>query len=71
MQYLVNATQIVDSPRFPFRGFMLDTSRHFYPVQSLLDTLDLMEINKMNVFHWHLVDNEAFPYQSIRYPALR
>ena len=49
---------------------MLDTSRHYYSMKSLLDNLDLMEMNKMNVFHWHPVDNQAFAYQSRKFPQL-
>ena len=70
-QYRINSTFISDEPRFPFRGFMVDSSRHFLSKASLLQTLDLMEMNKMNVFHWHVTDNEAFPYQSITFPELR
>ena len=50
---------------------MVDTSRHFLSKSVILKTLDLMEINKMNVFHWHMTDNQAFPFQSIKFPMLR
>ena len=70
-QFLLNTTHILDWPRFPHRGFMVDTSRHFLSKSVILKTLDLMEINKMNVFHWHMTDNQAFPYQSVKFPMLR
>ena len=49
---------------------MLDSSRHFLSMKVLLDHLDLLEINKFNVFHWHLSDDESFPYQSTTYPNM-
>ena len=53
---------IQDEPKFPFRGVMLDSSRHFLSMKVLIDQLDLMEMNKFNVFHWHLTDDESFPF---------
>lgn len=52
--------QIEDAPRFPWRGLMIDVSRHFYPVQVLKRNLDAMAAFKMNVFHWHLTDDQGF-----------
>ncbi|XP_049877836.1 beta-hexosaminidase subunit beta-like [Pectinophora gossypiella] len=66
----INATAISDWPRYPHRGLMLDTARHYLPRAALLATLDAMVANKMNVLHWHLVDDQSFPYQSDRFPDL-
>ena len=61
---------IRDRPRFPWRGVMIETSRHFLPVASILRTLDAMAFSKLNVLHWHLVDRESFPLQLESVPEL-
>lgn len=50
-----------DSPLFPHRGIMLDTSRNFYEVEDILRTIGAMSANKLNVFHWHITDSHSFP----------
>ncbi|CAL1536508.1 unnamed protein product [Lymnaea stagnalis] len=66
----IKETVISDYPRFPHRGLHVDTSRHFLFKEVLLDILESMEMNKLNVFHWHIVDDQSFPYASQVYPEL-
>ncbi|PIL35144.1 hypothetical protein GSI_02933 [Ganoderma sinense ZZ0214-1] len=54
---------IKDSPAYPYRGFMLDTARTFFPVADIKRTLDAMSWVKLNQFHWHIVDSQSFPLQ--------
>lgn len=68
--YLINETRIIDWPSYKYRGLLLDTARHFIPVSILYKNLDAMLMNKMNVFHWHLVDDQSFPFESKIYPNL-
>jgi hexosaminidase len=64
------AVTIRDTPRFQWRGFMLDVSRHFEPVSVVERTLDGMAAAKLNVFHWHLSDDQGFRAESKKYPRL-
>jgi hexosaminidase len=62
---------IQDTPRFRWRGLMIDTSRHFMPLDVLRRNLDGMAAVKLNVFHWHLSDNQGFRVESKRFPKLQ
>jgi hexosaminidase len=64
------AITIHDKPRFPWRGLMIDVSRHFIPLDVLKRNLDGMAAVKLNVFHWHLSDNQGFRVESKKFPKL-
>ncbi|HEX4021786.1 MAG TPA: family 20 glycosylhydrolase [Acidobacteriaceae bacterium] len=68
--YVVPAVRIADTPRFAWRGLMIDCGRHFEPVPVILRTLDGMAAVKLNVFHWHLTEDQGFRVQSLRFPRL-
>ena len=61
---------IVDFPRFPHRGIMLDSARHFHPVLQVRQLMDSMAYAKFNVLHLHLSDTQSFPLQSVALPLL-
>lgn len=62
--------RIVDRPRFGWRGFMLDSARHFQPAAKIKEVLALMAERRLNVFHWHLTDNQGWRLPSRRHPEL-
>ncbi len=62
--------EIKDSPRFAWRGFMLDVSRHFFAPDMIKEVIDLLASYKMNVFHWHLTDGTAWRLEIKKYPKL-
>jgi hexosaminidase len=68
--YFLPAVSIQDSPRFRWRGLMIDVSRHFEPVDVIERTLDGMAAVQLNVFHWHLSDDQGFRIQSKVFPKL-
>ncbi|KAK6048235.1 glycosyl hydrolase family 20, catalytic domain protein, partial [Cooperia oncophora] len=69
-QYRIRTASIRDKPRFPHRGTLIDTGRHFLSLSIILQHLDVMSQNKMNVLHWHIVDSESFPYTSVKFPNM-
>lgn len=69
--WVLPPVQINDSPRFPWRGLMLDSGRHFLPVDTVLRTLDGMASVKLNVFHFHLSEDQGFRVESKRFPRLQ
>jgi hexosaminidase len=64
------ALKIQDQPRFPWRGLMIDSARHFIPLDVIRRNIDAMEAVKMNVFHWHLSENQGFRVESKKFPKL-
>jgi hexosaminidase len=65
------AIAIQDKPRFPWRGLMIDVGRHFIPLDVLKRDLDGMAAVKLNVFHWHLSENQGFRIESKKFPKLQ
>ncbi|CDP00030.1 unnamed protein product [Coffea canephora] len=61
---------IQDKPRFEYRGLSLDTSRHYYPIDVIKQVIESMSYAKLNVLHWHIIDEESFPLEVPRYPKL-
>src|SRR5260370_4867128 len=68
--FSVPSLRIEDRPRFPWRGLMIDSCRHFIPLDVVKRNLDGMEAVKMNVFHWHLSENQGFRTESKKFPKL-
>ena len=61
---------VVDWPRFPHRGLMIDSSRHFLPPTAVMGVVEAMAYNKLSVLHWHLTDYQSFPVESKTFPRL-
>lgn len=68
--FVVRTAAVADFPRFAHRGALIDTSRHFEPVAAIKAFLDAMSYTKLNVLHWHVTDDESFPYFSAAFPNL-
>ena len=66
----IPAAEIVDFPRFGYRGFMLDVARHFKPVELLKKYIDLLSFYKINHFHLHLTDDQGWRIEIKKYPLL-
>ena len=69
--YYFPFVKIQDKPRFPWRGLMIDVGRHFEPVEVVKRNINAMAAVKMNVFHWHLSEDQGFRIESKRYPKLQ
>jgi hexosaminidase len=69
--FAVPTIVIQDKPRFPWRGLMIDSGRHFIPVEVIKRNLDAMAAVKLNVLHWHLSENQGFRIESKRFPKLQ
>ena len=64
------AVEITDWPRFGYRGFMLDEGRHIFGVDQVKKVLDMMALNKLNRFHWHLTEDQGWRMEVPGYPRL-
>jgi hexosaminidase len=69
--FYLPAVKIQDQPRFPWRGLLIDVARHYEPMEVLKRNLDAMAAVKLNVFHWHLTENQGFRIESKRFPKLQ
>jgi len=70
LEYSIPCVSIEDFPRFKWRGFMLDESRHFFGKKQVKKMLDLMALLKLNTFHWHLTDDQGWRVEIKKYPLL-
>ena len=68
--YYLPAIKIQDQPRFPWRGLLIDVGRHYEPMEVLKRNLDAMAAVKLNVFHWHLTEDQGFRVESRKFPKL-
>jgi len=69
--FAVPAVTVWDQPRFPWRGLLIDVSRHFIPIDVLKRNVDGLAAVKMNVLHWHLSDDQGFRVESKKFPRLQ
>jgi hexosaminidase len=70
MTWGVPLLEIEDQPRFSWRGAMLDSCRHFQPVEFIRRFIDLLALHKLNTFHWHLTDDQGWRVEIKKYPRL-
>lgn len=68
--YYLPAVRIEDQPRFPWRGLLIDIGRHYQPPEVIKRNLDAMAAVKLNVFHWHLTEDQGFRVESKKFPKL-
>lgn len=69
-EWSIPCVEIFDYPRFSWRGFMLDVGRHFFGKDVIKQLLDVMALQKMNIFHWHLTEDQGWRLQIKKYPKL-
>jgi len=70
ISFPVPSVYIEDYPRYAWRGMMLDVSRHFFPIESVKAFIDYLAMYKINMFHWHLVDDQGWRIEIKKYPRL-
>lgn len=69
-EWSIPAVEIKDEPQFAYRGLMLDVCRHFAPTDYIYKFIDLLAMNKMNTFHWHLTEDQGWRIEIKKYPKL-
>ncbi|RUA12375.1 MAG: beta-N-acetylglucosaminidase [Flavobacteriia bacterium] len=70
VKWKVPSVEIVDSPRYVYRGMHLDVGRHMFPVATIKEFIDLIAMHKMNTFHWHLTEDQGWRIEIKKYPRL-
>jgi hexosaminidase len=70
IRWTIPAVEITDVPRYPWRGMLLDVSRHFFPKEFIIKFIDFLALHKMNTFHWHLTDDQGWRIEIKKYPKL-
>ena len=66
----IKQVSIKDRPGFYYRSVLIDTARHYMPIPMIKKHLNAMMYNKFNIFHWHMTDDQSFPFQTDAYPEL-
>jgi hexosaminidase len=69
-KWMMPCVKVTDYPRFAWRGMHLDVSRHFFDTEFIKRYIDILAMHKMNVFHWHLVDDQGWRIEIRKYPLL-
>ncbi len=62
--------QVLDYPEYPYRAFMLDCGRHFFPVSTVKKIIDILALHQLNAFHWHLSEDQGWRLEIKKYPRL-
>ncbi len=70
VKWIMPCVSVNDYPRFEWRGMHLDVSRHFFDVEFIKRYIDILALHKLNVFHWHLVDDQGWRIEIKKYPRL-
>lgn len=70
LEWEIPALEILDMPRFVWRGAMLDVARHFMPIKFIYKFIDLLAMHKLNTFHWHLTEDQGWRIEIKKYPRL-
>ncbi len=66
----IPAVEITDYPALPYRGYLIDVARHFFPFEHLMKTVDMLAYYKLNIFHIHLTDDQGWRFESKKHPRL-